>query len=110
MLRPLQYCTEPGCGVRVPRGRCAAHTLHRAEYARDNVAVRRWYRTARWQRLRTQILVEAAYQCALCRTVQLRLEVDHVTPHRGDPESFWNTANLQALCPTCHAQKTNRGE
>lgn len=26
---------------------------------------------------------------------------DHVEPHRGDPEKFWN-GELQSLCDTCH--------
>jgi 5-methylcytosine-specific restriction endonuclease McrA len=110
MDRPLQACTVPGCPARVPRGRCEAHTLRRDEGARDNVAVRRWYRTARWARLRQAVLFEAMFQCAGCGTVQLRLEVDHVTKHGGDPDRFWDRGNLQALCSTCHAKKTNRGE
>jgi len=110
MQRPLAYCSEPGCAVRVPRGRCATHALKRDEQARPNVDVRRWYRTERWTRLRAGVLADAAYQCAQCGTVQRELEVDHVTPHRGNPALFWNRKNLQALCPHCHAQKTNRGE
>jgi 5-methylcytosine-specific restriction endonuclease McrA len=111
MDRPLQACTEPGCPARVLRGRCEAHTLPaRQEGDRDNVAVRRWYRTARWMRLRLAVLVDAAYQCQGCGAVQVALEVDHIVRHRGDPDRFWDRTNLQALCSTCHAHKTNRGE
>jgi len=111
MDRPLAYCTEPGCSARVVRGRCATHQPPaRQESDRDNVAVRRWYRTARWRRLRLATLVHCAYTCQACGAVQTRLEVDHVTRHRGDPDRFWNPDNVQALCPTCHANKTNRGE
>jgi 5-methylcytosine-specific restriction protein A len=110
MDRPLAYCTEPGCPTRVPRGRCEAHMPPpRQEADRDNVAVRRWYRTARWARLRQAVLVDAAYTCATCGAVQLRLEVDHVTRHHGHPALFWDRTNLQALCPPCHTKKTNRG-
>ena len=113
MNRPLTMCLEPGCGVRVPFGRCLAHARRapqRLEADRDNVEIRRWYRTARWANLRQAVLVDAAYTCASCGVVQVRLEVDHVTRHDGDPARFWDRANLQALCPTCHAAKTNRGE
>ena len=30
--------------------------------------------------------------------------VDHKTPHRGDPERFWDQEkNWQGLCATCHS-------
>lgn len=28
--------------------------------------------------------------------------VDHIVPHRGDQELFWDRANWQALCKPCH--------
>ena len=30
-------------------------------------------------------------------------EVDHVVPHRGDRQLFWDANNLQSLCKPCHA-------
>jgi 5-methylcytosine-specific restriction protein A len=36
--------------------------------------------------------------------------VDHVTPHRGNRETFWNQENWQSLCKQCHDQKTRGGE
>ena len=32
--------------------------------------------------------------------------VDHITPHRGDQDLFWDTDNWQALCKPCHDRKT----
>jgi 5-methylcytosine-specific restriction protein A len=32
--------------------------------------------------------------------------VDHIKPHQGDPELFWDSENLQALCAPCHSRKT----
>ena len=34
--------------------------------------------------------------------------VDHIIPHRGDLEMFWNQLNHQALCKRCHDSKTAR--
>lgn len=34
--------------------------------------------------------------------VVLATVVDHVDPHRGDMEKFWNSANWQSLCKDCH--------
>lgn len=31
---------------------------------------------------------------------------DHIVPHRGDPELFWEPANHQSLCKPCHDRKT----
>lgn len=32
--------------------------------------------------------------------------VDHIRPHKGDQELFWDPANLQSLCDSCHSRKT----
>ena len=32
-------------------------------------------------------------------------EVDHIIPHKGDPELFWMDGNYQALCSDCHKRK-----
>ncbi len=105
-MRPVTYCTQPGCSVLVPRGRCRTHAVQQ-EHARDTYAVRRWYRTARWLRLRLRVLVDQAYTCAACDQVHLSLEVDHILKHDGDPARFWDRSNLQALCVSCHTRKTN---
>lgn len=37
-------------------------------------------------------------------------DVDHVRPHRGDEQLFWDVTNLAGLCARCHTRKTARGE
>lgn len=32
--------------------------------------------------------------------------VDHIKPHRGDKNLFWDKSNWQALCKRCHDKKT----
>lgn len=32
--------------------------------------------------------------------------VDHIKPHRGDQKLFWDRGNWQALCKSCHDNKT----
>lgn len=32
--------------------------------------------------------------------------VDHIIPHKGDYELFWDEANWQSLCKPCHDRKT----
>ncbi len=36
--------------------------------------------------------------------------VDHIVPHRGDEDRFWDQDNWQSLCVRHHGQKTARGE
>lgn len=33
-------------------------------------------------------------------------EVDHIIPHCGDHNLFWDRANHQGLCKSCHSRKT----
>ncbi len=96
----MHYCARPGCPVLVPRGYCATH---------GNRAVRLWYYSAQWKRLRQEVCVDQAYACAQCGQVQLMLEVDHIRNHDGHPGLFWKRENLQALCTVCHTRKTRRG-
>lgn len=72
---------------------------------------KRWYKTARWQRLRARQL----YEEPLCRFHRKRNEYvtatvcDHVNPHRGDEELFWS-GPFQSLCANCHNSDKKRIE
>lgn len=81
--------------------------------ARDaRLAWRAWYKTARWQRLRWSVLVDAAFTCAMCGSVaeSRRMVADHKVAHRGNAELFWDRGNLQALCKGCHDGAKQRAE
>lgn len=34
------------------------------------------------------------------------LHVDHIVPHKGDMELFWDRRNWQTLCEECHGRKS----
>ncbi|MGD9879010.1 MAG: HNH endonuclease [Hyphomicrobiaceae bacterium] len=58
----------------------------------------------RWKAARLAFLGEhplCAYCLARDRTT-LATVVDHIVPHRGDPELFWRQNNWQPLCLICH--------
>lgn len=84
------------------------------ESARRAVAPwRTWYSTARWARLRAQVLREALFTCVRCghgTADTSRLVCDHVEPHRGRAALFWDRANLQCLCKPCHDGAKQREE
>ena len=69
---------------------------------RCNSAWDRYYKTARWQRLRKLHLAQHP-MCKFCLEhgiVRVANVVDHVTPHKGDWNAFV-TGKLQSLCKPC---------
>lgn len=76
---------------------------------------RRWYKTARWQKLRMDVLLRDHFTCQRveCTRVEAdtsRLVCDHRRPHRGDERLFWDQENLQTLCKRCHDGVKQRDE
>jgi 5-methylcytosine-specific restriction protein A len=64
--------------------------------------------TRQWAKARLQFLKEHPL-CAECLRNERVTEatvVDHITPHRGDMNLFWNRNNWQPLCASCHGRKT----
>ena len=68
-----------------------------------------WYKTARWRRLREQVLIRDAYTCQ--RTGQVlggkhpapdSPVVNHKRPHRGDESLFWDIDNLETVSKAVH--------
>ncbi|MBN8292831.1 AAA family ATPase [Rhodobacter sp. NTK016B] len=75
----------------------------------DDREWRKWYSTARWKRLREEALVAASYTCAKTGRVLTGKHpspdspvVDHIKPHRGDPDLFWDPDNLQVVSKEWH--------
>ena len=61
------------------------------------------YNTAAWQRLRANQLALHPL-CVYCQRegmVVLATVCDHITPHRGDIDLFWD-GPFQSLCKHCH--------
>ena len=74
---------------------------------------RRWYKTARWRRLRLEVFARDDYQCQCgCGTIEGNtslLVCDHVEPHRGDEVRFW-AGPFQTLLKECHDGRKQREE
>ncbi len=99
-LRPCRTCGQVGCQQHGPK-----------EADRDNVDVRRWYRTARWTALKQRVRAEQPLcdECQQEGRVALGTQTDHTVPHRGNPTLFWDRANLRNKCEKHHGRKTRRG-
>ena len=84
---------------------CEKHRSLHPEETRS--AVSRGY-GSKWQRARKQYL-NAHPLCVLCLAEGKYVKamvVDHIIPHRGDQELFWDRDNWQALCKPHHDMKT----
>ena len=65
----------------------------------------RLYDTRRWKRAR-RLFLAAHPLCVMCTAAgrtSLATVTDHVVPHKGDAELFWDPENLQSLCAPCHS-------
>lgn len=62
----------------------------------------------RWQQTRIGFL-KSHPLCAECERqgrVRQANEVDHIIPHKGDMDLFWDRDNWQPMCAPCHSRKT----
>ena len=55
-----------------------------------------------WRKLRMSILERDKFTCQSCGLITTVLEVDHIEPNSDNNDR----SNLQALCRSCHEEKT----
>jgi len=109
MPAPRRAC---GCGRLVPAGalcecqRDQTRARNRRHDANRPTAAQRGY-NHEWRKARAAFLA-AHPTCTLCFAPAA--VVDHITPHRGDDALFWNRANWQPLCVSCHNRAKQRQE
>lgn len=73
------------------------------------------YKRVRWLKLRERVLTEQplCVFCLLSEEIEPATVVDHIKPHKGNEELFWDEANLQPLCKPHHdgdKQRMERGQ
>lgn len=105
--KPKHPCAVNSCCELVPAGQRYCEK-HRAKHGADRLgAAGRGY-GYKWQKASRKFL-EAHPLCIRCmeRGVYTKATVvDHIVPHRGDMELFWDRSNWQPLCKQCHDRKT----
>lgn len=88
--------------------------------AAGNLALyRQWYKSARWQRLRAEVLTRDLYTCQHTGILLSGRApapnspvVHHKIPHRGNERLFWDINNLECVSKAWHdseAQAQERG-
>lgn len=72
----------------------------------------KYYKTAAWARLRLWQLKREPL-CRFCKRKGIVTEantVDHIIPHKGDMDKFFDKSNLCSLCKQCHSSIKQRME
>ena len=104
--KPNRPCRHPACPALSDQAYCS---LHRGAYLRES-AHQRGY-DAKWRAARKRYLKRHPL-CELCKArgeLSPATVVDHIVPHRGDMQLFWDQSNWQPLCKHCHDRKTGSG-
>lgn len=103
--KPLKPCKHPGCPKLTEEKYCGEHkVLHVSD--RVNAILRSY--DSRWRAVRNRFL-KANPLCVKCKEqgkLTKAAVVDYIKPHRGDENLFWDKSNWQALCKSCHDNKT----
>jgi 5-methylcytosine-specific restriction protein A len=106
---PKRPCPYPGCSELTTGGPCEKHKRQaQREYeSRRGSAASQGY-GSRWQRASDAFKRKhpLCVKCQAAGIIRASEEVDHVTPHRGNTDLFWDQSNWQALCKPCHSRKT----
>lgn len=93
-------CSAPGCS-KLAHGRFCEDHKGMADRHRGS-SYQRGY-DSKWRAYRKRFLSihPLCEECGRLATV-----VDHIVPHKGNEDLFWDVTNHQALCETCHNRKT----
>lgn len=112
---PLKPCKNAGCANLVRGGgycdkhkKRASKTGAEEKQRKTSEAWHYLYNTKRWKEMRTQKLLLSPFceECAREGRRKRGEEVDHIKPHRGNVNLFYDFENLQTLCKPCHSRKT----
>lgn len=118
-IAPKTICKHAGCNAEaVSHGRCQRHqqkalppiaTPSKRKYKDNRPSAHKRGYDGRWRQARLSFLDNNPL-CVMCQAKEILVPatvVDHIIPHRGNQERFWDMTNWQALCKTCHDYKTN---
>jgi 5-methylcytosine-specific restriction protein A len=108
-MKPPRICA---CGKVIAAGAlcecgAAARRARKARFdAKRPTSSQRGY-TGAWDKAKAGFLAKHPF-CRFCGAASDT--VDHIRPHRGDTDVFWDRSNWQALCGPCHNSTKQRQE
>ena len=106
--KPKRMCSYPGCPELIEGRYCEKHQKEEAKKYNRSRSYKYLYDTSRWKKMRKTFLTEHPFceECKKAGRLKAATVVDHIMPHKGDEQLFWNQRNWQALCKQCHDTKT----
>lgn len=107
--KPQRPCSYPNCPELTDDRYCDKHKKEvDNEYNKTSRPFKYLYNTSRWRKARKLFLQDhpLCEECKRNGVVKSATVVDHIEPHKGNGELFWNQSNWQALCKECHDRKT----
>ena len=105
--RMNKICQAPGCSELCDGAYCDTHKRVTRKYENRESAHKRGY-NSRWRKARLTFLSKhpLCRHCEEAGVTKLAEVVDHIIPHKGSTELFWDKENWQPLCKRCHDIKT----
>lgn len=112
-FKPKKPCSYHGC-PKITSGRfCSDHEAldkkKQQEYdkERDQSEERQWIHSQRWRDARNAFLAEhpICMECERQGRDTVAYLVDHIIPHNGNYELFWDQSNWQSMCNPHHEEK-----
>ena len=97
------------CGGLIRQGKCDKCGPRRG---REHVKAE-WnylYQKQRWRKA-SKLFRTNNPLCRYCERagrVKAAAVVDHIEPHKGNLDLFWNEENWQSLCAKCHNEKSSK--
>lgn len=88
------------------------NSQHKGSMLKPHKPWARLYKTARWQRMRERHLSDQPL-CMFClasEDVTPATVCDHIRPHKGNEDLFFDASNIQSLCKQCHDRDKQRIE
>jgi 5-methylcytosine-specific restriction protein A len=103
-----KFCAKNGCRELVDAKYCSKHLEEDIAYESNRgSAAKRGY-DSQWRKARVYFLIKHPL-CVHCEkegTIGAAMVVDHIKPHKGDKDLFWDRNNWQPLCKRHHDIKT----
>lgn len=107
-----KICNKSGCGRTAVEGKdyCQKHIAmqdqKRKLFTRRSKSSQ-WhhlYESSEW-RTKSKAFLQQYPVCNICGIKPSKI-TDHIVPHRGNLELFWDRNNWQPVCWSCHSAKT----
>lgn len=109
-----KFCLHRGCNVLVDSGvgRCEAHASDkqaaRKQYDANRPEWHGMYKSKRWLDARIRYLQRhpLCVECEKQGRLTLGNTINHIIPHKGNYDLFWDEGNWETLCERCHNRRT----